>query len=196
MHNDLLWAITLMAASGLLGLGVKELRAWRASKSAQNHPALMQLSGIGLDVANAALAWLSANPNATAQDALAWTVSEIKASGPQLINEAGDAVTDAGLQYMATRKLLTAAQASNLIDAASKVIADLSPSISTARVTPTQIAAVKVDVAAAAPPAIEDIANALLAKFPGLASLMTTPHAPASPTATVPSTADPGANVG
>lgn len=182
MHNDLLWYFAAGMTAGLLGLGIKEVKAWRASKSAQNHPALMQLSGIGLDVANAGLAWLSNNPTATAHDALAWTVSEIKASGPQLINEAGDAVTDAGLRYMATRKLLTAAQASNLTDAASKVIADLSPSISTARVTPAQLTAVKADAVAALPPTIEDVVAAL-SKFPAIAALMASPTALASPTA-------------
>lgn len=194
MHNDLLWYLAIAATTGLLGLGAKELAAWRASKDAQNHPALMQLSGIGLDVANAALAWLSKNPNASAHDALAWTVSEIKASGPQLINEAGGAVTDAGLQYMATRKLLTAAQTSNLTDAANKVIADLSPSIATARVTPAQIAAVKADAVAAAPLAIDDITSALLAKFPGLAAMMAPAPTPAVSAADVtPAAAAPAA---
>jgi hypothetical protein len=191
MNTDLLWAIAVMLLLGLLKLGVAELQAWRGSKSAQEHPALLPLAAVGLDVANAAIAWLSNNPAAKASDALAWAISEWKASAPDLITAAGSAATDASLKFAMTRKLLTAAQSSNLTDAASKVIADLSPSISTARVTPAQLTAVKADVVAAAPPAIEDIANALLTKFPGLAALVATPAAPAAPTAT----ADPAAPV-
>ncbi|MCB8880143.1 hypothetical protein ACELLULO517_07840 [Acidisoma cellulosilytica] len=151
MNTDLLWAAVLMIGTGLLGLAVKEITAWQSTKDATDHPALLRLSALFVDVANSALAMLKANPTMTPHDAVAWMKAETKASAPGLITELGDDATEEGMTMLARRKLVSAAQATNLTDVADKVISTLAPSAATARIAPAQIVAVAAAVTTAVP---------------------------------------------
>jgi hypothetical protein len=180
LHTDLLWVIVMMAASGLLGLTVREIAVFKSSAFAQQHAAAEAIADILDDICSAGMAFLTANPTAPPHAAAAWALSEIKASAPGLISQAGSLATDEALGYAVNRKLLTAAQAAPVSDITKAVIATLAPSAATARVTPAQRTAV-VAAASAAAPDIEGIAAGLLAKFPGLATLLAQPGATADP---------------
>jgi hypothetical protein len=183
-YAGFLWAIVVMAATGLLGLSAKELAAFKASKWAQQHSAAERIADLLDDICSAGMAFFTANPTATPHAVAAWALSEIKASAPGLITQAGSLATDEALSYAVNRKLVTAAQAAPVSQASTAVIAALAPSASTARVTPPQMVAVAAAATAVAPAALEDVMNALLAKFPGLAALAPPTPSPAVSTVT------------
>lgn len=167
--HALMWAVALMGLTGLLGLAVKEIAVFKTTKFAQQHSAAGRIADMLDDICSAGLAFLSANPTATPHVAAAWALSEIKASAPSLITQAGSLATDEALGYAVNRKLVTAAQAAPLSDAAQAVIAALAPSAATARVTPQQLVAVSVAAAAAAPvtaEAVQAMIEAALTKQP------------------------------
>jgi hypothetical protein len=170
-YAGLLWAIVMMAATGLLGLAIAALAAFKRSKFAQQHAAAERIADLLDDICSAGMAFFGANPTASPHAVAAWALSEIKASAPGLITQAGSLATDEALGYAVNRKLVTAAQAAPLSDAAQAVIKALAPSASTARVTPAQIATVVATTTTVAPAALDDVVGALLAKFPGLATL-------------------------
>lgn len=179
--HALLWALAVMALTGLLGLAVKEIAVFKSSKFVQQHAAAGQLLGMLDDICGAALAFLSANPTATPHAAAAWALSEIKASAPGLITQAGSLATDEALGYAVNRKLVTAAQVAPVSDAAKAVIADLAPSAVTARVSPTQVAAVSAAIIQAAPVTAEAV-QAMIAA--ALAAPAATKAAALTPTVT------------
>jgi len=181
-----MWTGILMLAGSILGLAAKEIEAFKSSKFAQQHAAAGRLADIADDICSAGMAFLSANPTASPHAAAAWALSELRASAPALIAQAGSLASDEALGYMVNRKLVTAAQAAPISIATDKVIAALAPSAATARVTPPQLAAAGAAVSAVAPIAIEDVTAALLARFPGLTALSVTTQTTPVPTPVAP----------
>ena len=142
MDTDaLIWTGIIMLAGSILGFAAKEIEAFKASKFAQQHAAAGRLADVADDICSAGMAFLTANPTASPHAAAAWALSELRASAPALITQAGSLASDEALGYMVNRKMVTAAQAAPISAAASAVIDALAPSAATARVSPPQLAA-------------------------------------------------------
>jgi hypothetical protein len=117
---------------------------------AKAHSSAERIADIADDICSAGLAFLTANPTANIHGLAQWAVSELKASAPELINDAGSLASNQALSFMVNRKLVSAAQAAPLSSATNAVIAALAPSAATARIAPSQIAAIGAAVAPAA----------------------------------------------
>jgi hypothetical protein len=154
-----------------LGIGVAQLKAYQASAAAQKHQTLNYLAGLGVRVGDDAMALLRSTSGLTPAGVLSWAISEFWATAPDAIAALGSDGAAAGIENLVRRGILSSAQGGPLDDAASSVIKALAPSAATAKVSPNQIAAVGAAVSTAAPIAIEDVTAALLARFPGLATL-------------------------
>jgi len=171
----------LMIAGAIVGAGVKWLTAWRATPEAAKYPALNYLAGLAIRVGNDALALMAANPTLKPADALAWAQNEFKATAPDAITTLGKDATDAGVNAMVRRGLLTAANAATVSTASTAIINDLAPSAITAKISPPQIAAVAAALPAAVP-ALEDVAASVMAMLP---DWVKSPNPPAVARATV-----------
>jgi hypothetical protein len=184
--HALAWSIFVVVFIALLGAGVQWLTAWRASAKAAKYPVLDHLAGLAIHVGNDAIALLRANPTVSPAAALAWAVSELKATAPDAVIQLGGDASDAALQVMLRRSMITAAQAGTLDDASHKVLADLAPSASTAIIPPP----VKADVVATVLgtfPTVEQIIEQVIARLAPPAPAFTEP-APAPAAAPIPVT--------
>jgi hypothetical protein len=190
--HALAWLIFLTVLGGLLGLAVQLLTAFQASAKAKKYPILNLLAELAIQVGNDAIALLRANPTVSPAAALAWAVSELKATAPDAVTQLGGDASDAVLQVMLRRSMITAAQAGTLDDASHKVLADLAPSASTAAVPPP----VKADVVATVVstlPTVEQLVEQVVGQvFARLSIDPATPAhiepAPAAPAAPIPVT--------
>jgi len=164
------WPFLLMIAGILLAILSHAIASLKQNAWVKSHAAAAHIADLADDICSAAITYLSNNPAMTPSQLASWALNELKATAPDLITSAGSLASSQALGYMVNRKLLTAAQAAPISEATSGVIAALAPSAVTARVSPTQIVAVKT-AASGATSDVEAIAAALLAKFPGLKML-------------------------
>lgn len=179
--HALAWLIFLTVFGALVAAAVNWLTAWRASKVAAKYPVLNHLAGLAINVGNDALALLRANPSVSPAAALAWSVSELKATAPQAVTQLGGDASDAALQVMLRRSMITAAQKNTLDAASQRVLADLAPSASTAIVPPP----VKADVIATVVGTLPDV-EAIVEKVIARLANPPAPVAPAAPGAPAP----------
>jgi hypothetical protein len=186
MTDTTAWTVGLFVAGIFLTVLANVIVNVKNNAWVKQHAAASKLADLAGDICNSALALLRSNPALTPNQAAAWALNELKASAPDAITTAGSLATDGALDYMVTRKLVTAAQAAPISDASNAVIATLAPSATTARVTPVQTAAVTAAVASTVPD-LESIVAAVVARLSAPTPATVTVAAPTpSPVAAAP----------
>lgn len=166
----------------LLGIGVAQLKVYQATQSAQGHALRADAAALAIRVGDDAMALMRSTSGLTPASMLSWAVNEFKATAPAAVLSLGSDVSADGVQALVRRSILSSAQGGTLDDAANAVITALAPSAATAKVSPTQLAAVSLAAASAAPVTVEMVQKIIADALAPKPTVVTaaTPAAPVS----------------